>query len=153
MKIRSIAPVVMLVCLLMVGGCGDDTAPLDATVTGPEDSDFSAGPRAPGSSSLVRGLDFQVLTSGGDPVPGVRVTVLAGGGGMLTDMDGNPLDPLNPTVYKAETDERGLVSTSFLITMPGCGSATANLTVTGSVSASVGVASDLWTAKYAVRCP
>ena len=144
---KPMVPIVFLTTLILLSGCGDDLAPLDSTITGPEDSTFTINPPG-GGSHIVRAIDFKVSNAAGVALPKVEVELLAGGGGILTDLDGNPLDPANPTYFRTRTDDRGLVRASFLITLPDCGAA--DLTVTGSVNATVGVASDLWTATYTI---
>lgn len=147
---KQAASVLLLFMVLFVSACGGDPkAPFDATVTGPEDSDFTVNPPG-GGVQIVQGIDFQVKDKAGEIIlPGVEVELFAGGGGILTDLDGNPLDPNNPTYFKTKTDDRGLVRASYLIALPTC-STTAELTVTGTVSASVGVASKLWTGTFTI---
>ena len=141
-------PAVLLFLFALLAGCGDSRAPLDATVTGPEDGTFTIE-QSGGVSHIVRALDFQVRSSKGFALPEVEIELFAGGNGILTDLDGNPLDPAKPTYFKTKTDDRGIARASFLIGLPKCG--TADVTITGSVGADVGVTSDLWTATYTVK--
>lgn len=147
---RQAASVLLLSLVLFVSGCGGDTprAPFDAIVTGPDDSDFTVNPPG-GGTHIVQAIDFQVRDNAGViALPGVEIELFAGGGGILTDLDGNPLDPNNPTYFKTKTDDLGLARTSFLIALPNC-SAEA-IVVTGSVSATAGGGSKLWTATFNV---
>lgn len=146
---RQAALAILLYVVLLFSGCGDDArAPFDATVTGPQDLDFKVNPNDP-RIWIVPGLDFQVKDKGGTvALPGVEVEFFAGGGGILADLDGNPLDPNNPFYFKTKTDDRGLARTSFLINVPPC--STTDLTATGTVSASVGATSKLWKATFTV---
>ncbi len=145
---RQAASVLLLSLILFVSGCGGDAkAPFDATVTGPDDSDFTT---SGGGTSIVRPLEFQVKDKAGAvALPDVEIELFAGGGGILTDIDGNPLDPNNPTYFKTKTDDRGLTRTAFLIALPGCGAE--DVVVTGSVNATVGSAGKLWTGTFTVE--
>jgi hypothetical protein len=145
---RQAASILLLFLILIASGCGGDAkAPFDATVIGPDDSDFTS---TGGGAALVQPLEFQVLDKAGlIALPDVEIELFAGGGGILTDLDGNPLDPNNPTYFKTKTDDRGLTRTSFLIVLPGCGADA--VTVTGSVTASVGSASKLWTGTFTIE--
>lgn len=145
---RQAASVLLLSLILFVSGCGGDAkAPFDATVTGPEDSDFTT---SGGGTVVVKPLDFQVKDQAGEiALPDVEVELFAGGGGILIDLNGNPLDPNNPTYFKTKTDDRGLTRTAFSIALPGCGAE--DVVVTGSVSATVGSASHLWTGTFTVE--
>lgn len=144
---RQAVSVLLLILVLIVSGCGGDAkAPFDATLTGPEDSQFSI---TGGGTAIVRGLDFQVRDKEGTTaLPGVEVELFAGGGGILTDLDGNPLDPNNPTYFKTKTDDRGLARASFLISLPGCGAE--SVSVNGTVNASVGATSLQWTGTFTI---
>lgn len=145
---RQAASVLLLFLVLFVSGCGGDTprAPFDATLTGPEDSDFTF---SGGGTVIVPAIDFQVKDKAGAiALPGVEVELFAGGGGVLTDLDGNPLDPNNPTYFKTETDDLGLARTSFVITLPDCSDK--DEVVTGTVRAAAGGGSKLWTGTFTV---
>lgn len=146
---RQAASVLLLSLILFVSGCGGDAkAPFDATVTGPEDDDFTVtGAAAP---SIVLPLEFQVRDASGTvALPDVEIELFAGGGGILTDIDGNPLDPNNPTYFKTKTDDRGLTRTAFLISLPGCGAE--SVVMTGSVTATVGSTAALWTGTFTIE--
>lgn len=146
---RHAASILLLCLVLVLSGCGGDArAPFDATVTGPEDSDFTINPPG-GGTRIVQAIDFQVKDKAGTiALPGVEVELFAGGGGILTDLDGNPLDPNNPTYFKTETDDLGLVRSSYLIALPDC--STEDIVVTGTVSVTAGGASKLWTGTFNV---
>jgi hypothetical protein len=144
---KQTTPLVFL--LFVLSGCGGDIpAPLDATVTGPEDSFFIVNPPG-GGPSLVGPLDFQVANKDSIALREVEIEFFGYHGGVLTDLNGNPLNPTDPTYFKTKTDDRGLARTFFLIGLPACG--VEDLTVTGSVGATVGVTSDLWTATYTIK--
>lgn len=145
---RQAASILLLFLVLFLSGCGGDAkAPFDATVTGPDDDDFSVNG---GGISIVRPLEFQVRDNAGAiALPDVEIELFAGGGGILTDIDGNPLDPNNPTYFKTKTDDRGLTRTAFLIALPGCGAEA--IIVTGSVTATVGSAAKLWTGTFTIE--
>jgi hypothetical protein len=145
---RQAVSVLLLFLVLFVSGCGGDAkAPFDATVTGPDDDDFTV---PGGGAVIVQPLEFQVKDKTGlVALPDVEIEFFAGGGGILTDLDGNPLDPNNPTYFKTKTDDRGLTRTSFLIVLPGCGAEA--VTVDGTVTATVGSASKLWTGSFTIE--
>lgn len=147
---RYVASVFLLCLALILSGCGGDArAPFDATVTGPADGDFTVNPPG-GGTHIVQAIDFQVRDSTGSiALPGVEVELFAGGGGILTDLDGNPLDPNNPTYFKTETDDLGLVRASFLISLPDCSSE--ELIVDGTVNATAGGASEQWTGTFTIK--
>ena len=139
----------LFLLFLFVSGCGDSRAPLDATVTGPEDSTFEV---SGGGTHIVRPGDFQVKNKQDIALPDIEVELFAGGGGILTDLDGNPLDAANPTYFKTTTDDRGLARASFQIALPDC--TTKDVTIDGSILASVGVTSKLWKVSYTIKtCP
>ncbi|MFQ5780121.1 MAG: hypothetical protein ACE5HN_04955 [Nitrospiria bacterium] len=140
-------PIILLFLFLVMSGCGDDLAPLDAVVTGPEDSTFTVAKGSPGETFLFT-LDFQVKNLAGDALPEVEIEFIASGG-TLTDLDGNVLNLVDPFFFKTLTDDRGLGRVSFLTTLPAC-SATADQTVTGLVTASVGVDNDQWEGTFTV---
>ncbi|MBI3802858.1 MAG: hypothetical protein HY282_03760 [Nitrospirae bacterium] len=147
---RQAALAILLYGVLFFSGCGDTPrAPFDATVTGPDDADFKVNPPG-GGTQIVQALDFQVHDKDATmALPGVEVEMFAGGGGILTDLDGNPLDANTPSYFKTKTDARGLARASFLIALPAC-SATEDLVITGTVSASAGGGSKLWTGTFTV---
>ncbi|MFY9270779.1 MAG: hypothetical protein WAO55_13640 [Candidatus Manganitrophaceae bacterium] len=139
--------------LLGLAGCGGDpSAPLDATVSGPEDSTITVNPPGGGSFS-VGPLEFKVLNKAGAAVPGVEIELFAGNPGLgafLIDLNGNLLNSNDPTYFKTKTDDRGLISRVFYVVgLPVCG--TEDQTMTGSVQASVGVSSKLWTGTYTIK--
>src|SRR3989338_366902 len=142
-------PILYLFLFLMMAGCGGaPLAPLDAAVTGPADSPFTVNPPG-GGTSFVGPLDFQVKNAAGIALPGVQIEFFAYNGGVLTDLNRNLLDATTPDYFKTETDDRGLARAFFLIARPDCG--TEDLTFTGSVGATVGVTSDLWTGTYTIK--
>ncbi len=150
---RSVFLSLSLLSLLLAGCGGDPSAPLDATVSGPEDGTFTKETPPPGqgiASSLVTPLEFRVLNKAGAAVPGVEIEIFAGGGGVLTDLSGNNLlNPNDPTYFKTKTDDRGLARASYFTLLPNC--KTEDQTMTGSVLATVGVSSKLWTATYTIK--
>jgi hypothetical protein len=137
-------PAVLLFLFLLVSGCGDSRAPVDAIVTGPEESLFTTKVVSPDDDGtrLFRPGDFQVRNSADVPIPDVEIELFAGGQGILTNTEGVPFNSENPTYLKTKTDSRGMVRASFLAFLDPCG--TEDVTVTGSIVATVGVASHLW---------
>jgi len=101
---------------------------------------------------VYRDLHFHVKNSEGKPVPGVEIEFVANGflaEAALTDRNGNLLDARNPDYYKDETDESGVARVSLLMTLPASGAE--DIKAIGSVSASVGSASALFTAEVTVQ--
>lgn len=148
---KQTASVLLLLASLLVSSCGDDPrAPFDATMVGPADTTFVINP-SDSRTQTVRGLDFQVKDKAGAiALPGVEVEFFAGGGGVLTDINGNTLDASSPTYVKAKTDDVGLARASFTITLPDCASGE-DQTVTGTVNVSAGGASDQWVGTFTVK--
>ena len=148
---KQAASIILLFVILFVSGCGGDPrAPFDATITGPDDSNITVSP-ADSRGVIVRALDFQVKDKAGAiALPGVEVELFAGGGGILTDINGNPLNASDPTYFKTKTDDLGLARSSFAIVLPDC-SAAGDLTVTGTVNASAGGASKQWVGTFTVK--
>lgn len=137
---------------MMVSGCGSSLAPLDAVVTGPADATVTVNPPG-GGTQFFRPLDFQVANKAGIALPDIEIEFLANfsaGTATLTDLNRNPLDPNNPTYFKTKTDDRGLARVAFLMALPNCDPAN-DLTVTGGVTATVGITSKVWTATFTVK--
>ena len=160
MTTSRLVRVLATVCLLggvSLTACGDETAPVGATISGPSDATINV---SPGDVPPAFTLTFGVTDASGNAVPGVDIEFFAassatgGSAAALTDADGNLLDPSNPTNAVIQTDDRGLGRVRFVIGFSTtCDPVTpADLTATGIVSASVGVASAQWTGTYNVKC-
>jgi len=136
--------------LIGVAGCGD-LAPTDASVEGPEDATTEI-PAAGGSPIFYRPLDFLVTNSSGEPVSKIEIEFFAGGVADLTDIGGTVL--ATPKSFKTETDERGLARIGANVTVPQCagGATPLDIKVDGSVLATVGSDSHLWTATVTRKC-
>lgn len=142
-------PVLLFLLLLILSGCGGDPrAPLDASVSGPEDDTFTVNPPG-GGFSFVGPLDFQVKNKDGVALPDVEIELFAYNGGILADLNGDPLDANALDYFKTETDDRGLARAFYLVALPDCGAE--DLTFTGSVGATVGITSKLWTGTYTIK--
>ncbi len=147
---KQSASVLLLLMILSLSACGDSRAPFDATITGPADTTFTINP-SDSRGQIVRALDFQVRDkTGTTALPGVEVEFFAGGGGILTDLDGNPLNTTDPTYFKTKTDDVGLARVSFAITLPNCASG-ADATVNGTVNAAAGGVGKQWTGTFTVK--
>lgn len=136
----------LLVLFLMAGCGGEPKAALDAKITGPDDTSFTVPPSSSPQTFIVRGLDFQVRSKESIAIPGVEIEFFAGGSGVLTDINGNPLP--NTAYLKTTADDRGVGRVSFRTTVPACGAE--DREISGSVMATVGVASDIWVVTYKV---
>lgn len=139
---------------LLLSACGDETAPVGSTISGPSDItiDISSGDVPPAMT-----LTFAVIDGSGNPVPGVDIEFFAtssavgGSSAALTDENGGLLNPANPTNVILQTDDRGLGRVRFVIGFSTT-CAGVDITATGIVGASVGVASAQWTGTYTVKC-
>jgi hypothetical protein len=137
--------------VLLLSACGDETAPIGATVSGPEDGTIAVSPS--GTPPIVT-LSFGVTDASGNPVPGVDIEVFADASASngapsvaLLDVDGNGLG----TNAVEQTDDRGLLTVRLVVGFDtNC--AGVDITATAIVAASVGTASDLWTGTYTVKC-
>jgi hypothetical protein len=92
-------------------------------------------------------LQFQVLDADGNPAPGVTIRFFAGGAvNRLADRTGAVLTTADPALFETTTNDQGLSPTDVYARfgVPAC-SATEDVSATGTVTASVGVASALWT--------
>ncbi|MFQ5543721.1 MAG: hypothetical protein ACE5FY_05155 [Nitrospiria bacterium] len=146
--------VILFFLFVFISGCGN-LAPTDSQVNGPEDSlETVQG----GQTLIFRALGFTVTNKDGVALPDVEIEFFAGGTGILTNLNGNPLNPTSPGVFKTRTDDRGLARVSYLITLPSCpapvaGTTTADQTATGSVRGTVGSNSGhLWKATITIKC-
>ncbi len=143
---RGKAVCCLLMLFLMAGCGGEPKASLDAKITGPDDTSFTVPPSSSSQTFTVRGIDFQVRSKENVAIPEVEIEFFAGGSGVLTDINGNPLS--NTAYLKTTTDDRGVGRISFRTTVPACGAE--DREISGSVFATVGVASDLWAVTYKV---
>lgn len=136
---------------MLLSACGDETAPVGSTVSGPGDATISV---SPGGAPPIFTLTFGVTDASGDPVTGVDIEVFADASATngqpavaLLDSDGNSIG----TNAVLQTDDRGLVSVRLIIGFDTT-CAGADITATGIVAAGVGVASAQWTGTYNVTC-
>ncbi|HTN44106.1 MAG TPA: hypothetical protein VMN77_09965 [Nitrospiria bacterium] len=143
--------------------CGADDAIQGATVVGPDDTTVTYV-ASPGFNDITSGpLGFQVLAPDGKtPVPNVHISFFAGGQVfMLTDRSGNPLSSSDPFSFNTNTDERGLSPKDVYAVwfVPPCRSdltgtptkAGPDEDYTGTVTASIGSASKVWTVNITVK--
>lgn len=148
--------VYLLFAIVPLAGCGDETAPQGATVVAP--ADFTLTVSGSGGSTLITDapLDFRVRDKDGNPLPGVAIRFYGLGNltqtTALTDRSGVPLNSADPLFFETITDDRGLSPTDVYaqFVVPAC-SATADLSVTANVMASIGVSSDEWVLSITVK--
>ncbi len=139
--------VFLFTLLFLIAGCGDQ-APDGTVVNGPA----AASTTVAGAGTVIyRALDFQALDDSGKPLPDIDIEFFSGGVGILTDLDGNALNPSNPGVYKTKTDDRGLGRVSLLATIPAC-SGTVDEIFTASARGTVRSADFLFTATITLTC-
>lgn len=139
---------ILLSLLIGLAGCGD-LAPTDAIVDGPEDATTEIPNSSASSTVFYRPLDFTVTNEDGAPIPKVQIEFFSGGVAQLTDINGTLLS--NPDASRDETDDRGIGRISTTLTVPGC-TGTNDVVVDGSVLATVGSASKLWTSTITRKC-
>ncbi len=141
-----------LLGVLTLSGCGDDLAPVNAIVSGPED-DAATMPEGTGFVSYTD-LTFKVSNSAGLPVSGVEIEFQANGtigAVFITDVNRNPTGDV--AFAQTTTDDRGLATVSVRLDLPSCGAAaTEDRVISGGVSASVGVSSDTFTSSITLDC-
>ena len=148
--------VYLLFAIVPLAGCGDDTAADGTTVVAPGDttvSYFSSGGGVNRQTSAP--LEFQVSDAKGNPVPGVKVRFFAGGRVYaLSDRAGTVLTPTDMAFFETTTDDRGMSPTDIYAwwSVPVC-DLTADVTASGTVKATVGVASANWTVNITVKKP
>jgi hypothetical protein len=131
---------------LLLSSCGDETAPQGATISGPGDLTvtYTNWPGTPDGTASP--LVFQVLDADGNPAPGVTIRFFGGGAVFsLSDRAGAALNSADATFFETTTNDQGLSPTDIYAdwSVPSC--STEDITTTGSVTASVGVASAIWT--------
>ena len=143
--------------------CGADSAIPGATVVGPDDTTVTYVDSLGGVAMTAAPLEFQVLAPDGKtPVPNVHISFFAGGQvGALTDRSGiTALNPSDPASFETNTDDRGLSPKDVYAVwaVPPCrGDASdatkagPDLSLTGTVEASIGTASKLWTVNITVK--
>lgn len=154
MRTSRLVRAVASVCLLggvALTACGDDTAPIGSTVSAPADATIAVSPSGvPPAFTLT----FAVTDASGNPVPGVDLELFADASATsgqpavaLFDDGGTSLG----TNGIVKTDERGLGRVTLVIGFDtNC--AGADISATGIVGASVGVAGAQWTGTYTVKC-
>ena len=148
--------VYLLFAIVPLAGCGDETAPQGATVVAPADSTLIITGSGGGTTITDAPLAFQVRDKNGNPLPGVAIRFYGGGNlsqtTALTNRSGVPLNSADPLLFETITDDRGLSPTDVYaqFTYAAC-NATADLSMTANVTASVGVASDEWVLSITVK--
>jgi len=138
--------VCLLLAIVSLTGCGDDTAADGTTIVAPGNLTVTYTNSGGGTDATAAPLEFQISDSKGNPVPGVKVRFFAGGSVFaLSDRAGIALNA-DPTLFETTTDDRGLSPRDIYArwSVPAC-NATEDVTATGSVEASIGVASATWT--------
>lgn len=141
---------ILLFLFIFTAGCGD-LAPNDATVSGPEDSVKTLSFSASSSAITYHPLDFIAKNKAGVVLADIEMELFRGGieGGVsLLDKDGNLVAEDNT---KGNTNERGIRRAGLQLTVPGC-TTTTDIKASGSVLATVGSSSYLWTATVTRSC-
>lgn len=144
--------VCLVLTIIPLTGCGDETAPLGATVSGPGKLTVTYSSAGNFNDITSAPLEFKVLDAKGKPLPGVTIRFFAGGSVVaLTDRSGVPLNASDQWLFETTTDDRGLspVDIYALWYVPPCDIAAA-LTVNGTVEASIGVSTAVWTVEIKV---
>ncbi|MBI3608792.1 MAG: hypothetical protein HY207_12565 [Nitrospirae bacterium] len=137
----------LLLTMVPLTGCGDDSAAVGTTVAAPGGLTVIYTNSGGGTAGTAAPLEFRVSDANGNPVPGVKVRFFGGGAiQRLMDRSGNALTSTDVTFFETTTDDRGLSPTDVYArwSVPVC-NATADATATGSVEATIGVASATWT--------
>ena len=144
--------IVLGLAALSLSSCGDETAPLGATISAPADLDVTYANSIGGAAITASPLEFQVLDASGNPAPGVTIRVFGGGSVfMLSDRTGaTALNGADALLFETTTNDQGLSSTDIYARwmVDACGAE--DVSTTGTVSASVGVATVVWTANITV---
>ncbi len=142
---------VLIFASLFLAACGD-RAPDGAVVTGPKDSTAKFPRQTDPLPVTFAPLDF-VVRDGTDETAhllgDIEIEFFAGGSARLSDFSGTPLIP--PFVVKNKTDDRGRGRVFATMLIPGCTGNT-DSTVSGTVLATVGTASALWTGTATITC-
>lgn len=137
---------------LFLSSCGDETAPQGATISAPADLTVTYDP-SPVTDGTASPLVFQVLDADGNPAPGVTIRFFAGGAVfMLSDRSAVALNSTDNRFFETTTNDQGLSPTDIYAQwgVLSC-DATADVSTTGTVTASIGVASATWTATITTK--
>jgi hypothetical protein len=139
---------------LFIASCGDPAPPPDAVISAVEANKTSTYtlPTAP-ALTADGAIHFKVQKSplDTDPVGGIAVE-LFGSSPLVADpaagfvgslSGGGFVNPADPSHIVAKTDASGVVSGIYQFTVPKC-SAAADLSVTASISASIGSSTAIW---------
>jgi len=143
---------ILIFASLLLTACGDDRAPDGAVVTGPEDSTPTFPRRTTSLVVTFAPLDFVVRDGTDDKahlLANIEIEFFAGGAAIFTDISGNPLR--TQFLVKGKTDDRGLGRVFASMVVPGCTDST-DKEVSGSVVATVGTASALWSGTATITC-
>ena len=138
---------------LFISGCGDSAGP-DAVITAVEENRTTTFTRNTVPAPFTDGaIHFKVENSSTNaaPIGGVAVE-LSGSSPSVGDpaagfvggsSGGGFVNPADPSHMVATTDANGVVAAFYRFTVPKCGVA-ADLSVTASISASIGVSTAIW---------
>ena len=166
--------------VILLFGCGEEVATPGAQIVPPGDATFTYQPTSGGLDTTASPLEFQVFIPGDEPdetkpMPGATVRFFGGGQVvLLTDREGvlelidtgtvsleNTLNPDDPLFFETQTDDRGLSPTDVYAVwfVPQCKAdpttpttkAGPDISVTGTVTATVGVASATWKVNITVK--
>jgi hypothetical protein len=135
---------------MLLSACGDETAPVGATISAPSDAtiNVSSGGFPP---DMV--LTFGVTDANGNALPGVEIDFFAASsatGGSASQLLDDGSNALVPGASTLKTDDRGLATVIFQI---GFSTACAGTDDGGGiVSASVRVAVRSGPEPYTVKC-
>jgi hypothetical protein len=136
---------------LFIAGCGDPEPPPGAVVVAVEANRTTTFTHNTVATPTTDGtIHFQVQTSRTDPAP-VRGVVVELSGTSPTVADpaagfvagGGLVNPADPNHITATTDASGAVGVVYQFTVPKCSIAD-DLSVTASISASIGGSSATW---------
>lgn len=137
----------MSLAILSLTSCGDETAPPGATISAPGDLTVTYASSPGGTDMTALPLEFQVLDASGNPVPGVTIRFFGGGAvDRLADRTGAVLTTSDPVLFETTTNDQGLSPTDVYARwlVPACDPA-ADVSINGTVTASIGVTSATWT--------
>jgi hypothetical protein len=145
---------------LFISSCGSDAPPPDAVIKAVEADKTTTYTLNTVPTPVVDGaIHFRVQMSPTDtsPVAGVKVelsgsspSVSDPAAGFVAGLSGGFLNPADPSHIEATTNGSGVVAGFYQFTVPKC-SATDDLTVTASISASIGQSTATWIDNITVK--
>jgi hypothetical protein len=135
---------------LFIASCGDPAPPPDAVINAVEPNKTTTFTLTGATPTTDGAIHFKVQKSptDTDPVGGVTVE-LSGSSPIVADAaagftaGSGFVNPADPNHITATTNGSGVVAAIYQFTVPGC-SATADLSVTASISASIGSSTAIW---------